>query len=333
MIVVRAPLRISFVGGGTDLPDFYRRFGGRVVSTTIDKYIYVAVKETPFLDKVSVRHAHIETVDHPKELGHTRIKAALLDAGIDKNIEITSFATLPAKTGLGSSSSFSVALIKGLGLYQGKDLNSYEVAEAASRLEIELVGEPIGKQDQYAAAFGGLNVYDFNQDDSVTVTPVHVSAKRLQEFERHIMVFFTSITRFASQVLTEQKSNVYKNADTLQELARLVTEFTERLTHGDWKEMGDMLHATWLKKKTLSSNISNGVLDELYQAGIDHGAWGGKVLGAGGGGCLLFLVPPEKQKSVRAATEAVAVQQNLVGFRELPIRFAPSGAEVVFQET
>src|SRR5688572_17261851 len=161
MIVVRAPMRISFVGGGTDLPEFYRQSPGAVISTAIDKFVYVAINHTPLIDKVSARYSISETVDHPSQLQHTRIRAALCDLGIQKGIEIASFASLPAKTGIGSSSSFSVALMKGLHAYLGRNIGAREVAEAASRLEIELLGEPIGKQDQYAAAFGGFNVFRF----------------------------------------------------------------------------------------------------------------------------------------------------------------------------
>ena len=189
MIVVRAPLRISFVGGGTDLPDFYFRYPGRVISTTIDKYVYLVINRTPFIDKVSARYSLSETVDRPSELQHTRIREALVDLGIDKNIEIGSFASLPAKTGLGSSSSFSVALMRGLHAHQGRKVSKADIAEAAYRLEIDLLGEPIGKQDQYAAAFGGMNIFQFNPDDSVDVRPVYLDYKMKRAMEDHLLLF------------------------------------------------------------------------------------------------------------------------------------------------
>ncbi|MBI4095121.1 MAG: GHMP kinase [Candidatus Liptonbacteria bacterium] len=330
VIVVRAPLRISFVGGGTDLADFYRRSPGRVISTTIDKYVYVVINRTPLIDKVSARYSKSETAAHPSELEHTRIKAALLDLGIHKNIEIGSFATLPAKTGLGSSSSFSVALMKGLHAYQGKKINQQEAAEAASRLEIELVREPIGKQDQYAASFGGFNIIQFNPDESVEVRPVLLDYKKRLGLENHLLLFFTGITRAASSILTEQKSNIDKKFETLKEMAASVHEFSTRLLSADYKGLGGMLHQGWLKKKSLASNVSNSLIDDFYAAGMDHGAWGGKVLGAGGGGCVLFLAPPEKKNEIREAVRRVAQEKNLADFRELPVKFVQCGTEVLY---
>jgi D-glycero-alpha-D-manno-heptose-7-phosphate kinase len=332
MIVVRAPLRISFVGGGTDLQDFYKKSPGSVISTAIDKYVYVVINRTPLIDKISARYSISETVSHPSELQHTRIKAALSDMGINKNIEIASFASLPAKTGLGSSSSFSVALMKGLHAFNGKKLSKAEAAEAASRLEIDLVGEPIGKQDQYAASFGGFNVLTFNSDHSVTVEPVLLDYKKRLGLEDHISLFFTGVTRLASSVLTEQKSNigVASKFETMKEMAASVPQFKARLMAGDFKGLGEMLHQGWLRKKTLASNMSSSVIDNLYNAGISAGAWGGKVLGAGGGGCVMFISPPEKKAAVREAVTKMAKICDLREFQEIPVKFVQSGAEVIF---
>lgn len=330
MIVVRAPMRISFVGGGTDLPDFYRRSPGRVISTAVDKFVYVVVNRTPLVDKVSARYSVSETVSHASELQHTRIKAALLDLGIHKNIEIASFAPLPAKTGLGSSSSFSVALLKALHAYQGKKLDKREIAEAASRLEIELVGEPIGKQDQYAASYGGFNVFQFNGDESVDVKPVLLDYKKRLDFQNHTMVFYMGIARDAASVLTEQKANIEKKMDTLKAMADLVPEFEARLLAGDLKGLGAMLHDGWLKKRSLTTTASNSVIDQYYGAGINHGAWGGKILGAGGGGCVMFLASQEKKEEIRQVVAQVAKTNHLEEFREIPVRFVQSGAETLF---
>lgn len=330
MIVVRAPLRISFVGGGTDLPDFYRRYPGRVISTAIDKFVYVVVNRTPLIDKVSARYSIAETVSHPSELQHTRIKAALLDLGIHKNIEIASFATLPAKTGLGSSSSFSVALAKALHAFLGKKLGAYEAAKYAARLEIELVGEPIGPQDQFAASFGGFNVLQFNPDETVSVKPVLLDYKKRLALEDGLSVFFTGITRLASSVLTEQKSNIDKKFETLKKMADSVPEFEVKLLSGDFKGLGEMLHEGWLRKKSLASNISSGVIDKLYDAGMSAGAWGGKILGAGGGGCVMFLSLPDKKPAIRQAVKKVAAENNLPDFQEIPVKFAQAGAEVLY---
>lgn len=332
MIVARAPLRISFVGGGTDLKDFYSQRPGRVVSATIDKFVYVAVNRTPMIDKVSVRYSVTETVDHAKDLEHTRVRAALVDAGIDHGIEIASFASVPAKTGLGSSSSFSTALLKALSAYRGNKMSAREIAEGASRLEIDLIGEPIGKQDQYAAAFGGFNVFQFNPDGSVDVSPVLLGYEKRMALEANMVVFFTGITRAASSVLTEQKANI-QQADkfsVLSEMADSVDKFVEFLVAGNVSEMGKMLHEGWMRKKSLTSKTSSPSIDALYEAGLSAGAWGGKLLGAGGGGCLLFLVPPERQADFRKTVQAVAVREQLEGFKELPVNFVQSGTEVLF---
>lgn len=329
MIVSRAPMRISFVGGGTDLASFYKRHPGRVISATIDKFVHVVLNRTPLVDKVSARYNLSETVDSPNELKHTRIKAALMDMGITKGIEIASFATLPVKTGLGSSSSFSVALLKALNTYQGKKIDRVALAEAASRLEIELVGEPIGKQDQYAAAFGGFNVFQFNADGTVLVKPVLMGYSARFMLQDHILLFFTGITRDAASVLTEQKANVEKKFEVLKKMSDSVPDFESRLVKGDLRGLGTMLHEGWLMKKTLASNVSNPTIDGLYDAGMVAGAWGGKVLGAGGGGCLLFLVPPAKRAGVFQALQATAKAKGLAGAKEIPVGFVQSGAEIL----
>lgn len=330
MIITRAPLRISFVGGGTDLPDFYRRYPGRVISTAIDKFVYLAINRTPLIPRVSARYSISETVDHPSNLQHTRIRAALLDLGIEKGLEIGSFANLPAKTGLGSSSSFSVALIKGLHAYQGKKINKKEAAEAACRLEIELVKEPIGKQDQYAAAFGGFNVFQFNPNGSVKIEPLLLDYKKRLDFENHLLLFFSGITRLASSVLTEQKANIDKKFTTLKEMSDSVSGFKDRLLKGDFEGLGKMLHQGWLRKKNLASNVSNSTIDDFYDAGMNSGAWGGKVLGAGGGGCIMFLAPISKKSAIREAVQEIARKSQLNEFREIPVRFVQSGCDIVF---
>lgn len=329
MIVVRAPLRISFLGGGTDIRDFYSRYPGRVISTAIDKFVYVVVNRTALIDKVSARYSLSETVDDSTDIKHTRIRAALVDAGIKKGLEIASFATMPAKTGLGSSSSFSVALVKALDAYQGKKNDRRAIAESASRLEIELLKEPIGKQDQYASAFGGFNILQFNPDETVDVKPVLLGYKTRLALEDHLLIFYTGLTRAASSVLTEQKANIDKKFETMKEMADSVPEFEARLLKGDFRGLGAMLHDGWLKKKSLASNISNSAIDGLYDAGMGAGAWGGKVLGAGGGGCVMFFAPPERKAAVRDAVTSAAKAAQLAEFREIPVHFVQSGVEVL----
>ena len=330
MIIARAPLRISFVGGGTDLPDFYRRYPGRVISTAIDKFVYLVINRTPLIPKVSARYSVSETVDHPKNLQHTRIRAALLDLGIEKGLEIGSFASLPAKTGLGSSSSFSVALMKGLHAYRGKKIDKKEAAEAACRLEIELVKEPIGKQDQYAAAFGGFNIFQFNSDGTVDIEPILLDYKKQTLLEDHMLIFFTGISRTASSVLTEQKSRIDEHFETYKKMADSVFDFKEKLIKGDIKGMAEILHQGWLHKKSLASNVSNNLIDSLYEAGLKTGAWGGKILGAGGGGCIMFLSPIDKKPAIRLAVNEIAKANNLSDFCEIPVKLVQSGCDIIF---
>ncbi len=332
MIVARAPLRMSFVGGGTDLPDFYQRYQGRVLSTAIDKYVYVAINRTPFIPKISARYKITETVNKPQELQHTRIRAALIDLKIKKGIEIASFASIPAKTGLGSSSSFSVALLKALSVFNGKKISTEEIAQLACRLEIDLLKEPIGKQDQYAAAFGGFNIIEFNRDNTVNVIPLLIDYRTRLQFEDHLLLFFTGITRDAASVLTSQKANINKKFSVLKKMADSVDEFAHYLLLGDFEALGEMLHKAWLCKKSLTNQMSSNIIDILYDTGKKAGAWGGKILGAGGGGCVLFLAPVEKKQKIRKMIKKIAVKNNLTEFQELPIRFVQSGAETLFND-
>jgi len=236
---------------------------------------------------------------------------------------------LPGQTGLGSSSSFSVALMKGLYTSLGRKMNKYEAAEAACRLEIALLQEPIGKQDQYASALGGFNTLQFNGDESVEVDPVLLGYKKRLDLENHMFIFFTSIQRETSSVLTEQRANINKKIETLKEMANLVPVFKEHLIKGDFRTLGEILHQNWLKKKSLASNVSNPLIDEFYEAGMSCGAWGGKVLGAGGGGCILFLAPPEGKAAIREAVKKIAEKNNLNDWVEIPVRIAQSGVEVI----
>lgn len=329
MIIVRAPARISFVGGGTDLPSFYRRSPGRVISAAIDKYSYVTINHPPLVRKVAARYAISELVDHPRELKNDRIREALLRFGIDEKIDIGAFSDVPVKAGLGSSSSFAVALIKGLSAHVGKTMDKYAVAQAAAELEIKTLKEPIGKQDQYAAAFGGFNLFQFNADESVAITPVRMDFKKRLEFENHLLLFFTGITRPAASVLTEQNARSEENFETLKTMSNSVLEFRDKLLAGEFRSLGEMLHEGWERKKSLASNVSNERLDAYYDEGMRQGAWGGKVLGAGGGGCVLFLAPPEKKQAIRDAMAVVAKRYGLVDFGEIAVSFVQAGVEVL----
>jgi D-glycero-alpha-D-manno-heptose-7-phosphate kinase len=322
-------MRISFVGGGTDLGDFYSQYPGRVLSTAIDKQVFVAINYAPFTDHVAVRYSVSEEVSHPSQLRHSRIREALLDLGITNHIEISSFAPIPAKTGLGSSSTFSVALLKGLYTYLGKHINKRDLAEAACRLEIDLVKEPIGKQDQYAASFGGFNMLQFNTDGSVDVEPVLIDYKKRLDLEYRLILFFLGTTRDASSVLTEQKANTSRNLDVLKRMSDSVLDFRTLLLRGDFQGMGEMLQEGWTLKKQLASTITNPVIDTLYEEAMRHGSWGGKLLGAGGGGCLMMLAPPNARETIIRAMSSAAASAGLVGTREVPVQFVQTGAETL----
>jgi len=329
MIVASAPMRISFAGGGTDLADFYTRYTGRVLSSAIDKFVFVAINRATFTDHVAVRYSISEEVTHPSQLRHTRVREALLDLGIKSHIEISSFAPIPAKTGLGSSSTFSVALMKGLYTYLGKRISKREVAEAACRLEIDLVREPIGKQDQYAAAFGGFNILQFNPDGSVDVEPLLLDFRKRLDLEQHLILFFMGTMRDASSVLMEQRANIPRNFDTLKCMSDSVLDLKKVLLRGDFQGMGEMLLDGWEMKKQLASSISNPVIDTLYEEARKRGAWGGKLLGAGGGGCLMLLAPIGARKTIVDAMSAASDAHGLVGAREIPVQFVQTGAETL----
>lgn len=331
MIIVRAPLRISFVGGGTDLPDFYHQYPGRVISTTINKFVYLVINPAYHMDDFILKYQVTEKVKHPKDIAHDRFRAALLDLGItDRGVEIGSFADIPAKTGLGSSSSFTVALIKGLDTFLGKSISPEEAAREACRLEIDVLKEPIGKQDQYASAYGGFNIFQFNPDETVDIEPVLVDSKKKRSFEDHLLLFYTGITRNASSVLTDQKTKITDNLETYKQMSDSVYQFRDNLLLGDYKALGQMLHEGWVKKRSLGSAVTNSMIDDMYELGIKGGAWGGKVLGAGGGGCLLFIAPPDAHEHIEQSLARFAADHEMLDSQEINFAFTQSGASVIF---
>ncbi len=329
MIIVKAPLRISFVGGGTDLPDYYKNSPGKVISATIDKYVLAAINPAPLLKGITARYSSIETVSKVKDLKNDRIREVMLKFGVEENLEIGIFSHMPVGTGLGGSSAFTVSLIKGLSTYAGKRLDKKEIAQIACEIEIETLKEPIGKQDQYAAALGGFNTFTFNPDGSVETEPILLDYKTRLDMENSMLVFFTGITRTAKSVLTEQKANSAGNIKSLNSLVKLVDSFQRKLVKGNFRAMGELLHESWLIKKKLASKISNEVIDKLYATGIKNGAWGGKILGAGGGGCVMFLVPRNKKEQVRESLNKKAEELKLRDFKEVPVKFVHSGVEIV----
>lgn len=322
MIISSTPFRISFVGGGTDFEDFYRRYPGRVLSTSINKYIYIGINQK-FDKRIRVSYSKTEEVETPNQIQHPIIRSALEEMGAESGIEIFSVGDIPsAGTGLGSSSSFTVGLLNGLHSHMGKYISPAELAEKACEIEIKKVGSPIGKQDQYAAAFGGLNVITFNCDGKIEVEPVFLSPKVKENFQNHLMMFYTGIQRQANPILAEQKNNIDGKLDFLKKLSDLVPVFRTYLEKGDFKKLGELLHQNWLWKKELSSGITNSQIEKMYEAALEAGAFGGKILGAGGGGFLLILAAPENQDKIKEA---------LKQYQFTPFRFTEAGSKIIFK--
>lgn len=324
MIISQTPLRLSFLGGGSDLPSYYRRKGGAVLSTAIDKCVYVTVSRK-FDDAVRVSYSRTEEVTNAAQIKHPIVREGLGLLGIDGGIEITSVADIPAKgTGLGSSSTFTVGLLNALHAFSGRHASAEQLAEEACDIEIGRCGEPIGKQDQYAAAFGGFNFIRFHSDETVEVQKLLCQRETLAELQSMLMMFYTGITRSASSLLREQSNNMAGEAEKVAVMDRMVASAESVL--GDLLSnrldtLGPALDESWHLKKSLASGISNPAIDAAYGAARSAGALGGKILGAGGGGFLLFLVPPKKQLAVRDALRSL---------RETPFRFARHGSRIIF---
>jgi len=324
MIISRTPLRMSFVGGGSDLPDFYRKHGGAVLSTAIDKYIHVTVNQK-FDDGIRVAYSKNEEVTRVDEVEHRLVRAALNHMEIQGGIEITTIADVPSHgTGLGSSSSFTVGLISALSAFKGRHVSCDELGKSSCHLEIEVCGEPIGKQDQYAAAFGGLNLIEFRKDDSVLVSPVLMTPEHRDELFRRIVVFYTGIARSASGILKNQSEQVRNDTakqQVLERMAGLAYYCRNILETGDLDAFGEVLHENWLMKKSLSNGVSSDLIDGWYEKARAAGAIGGKILGAGSGGFLMFYAPEETH---------VAIAASLEPLRQVHFGFEPLGSRIIF---
>ena len=322
MIISKTPLRMSFVGGGSDMPGFYREHPGAVLSTAIDKYVYVTANKK-FDDGIRVSYSKTEEVDAVSKVEHRIVRAVLEDLEIDGGIEITTVAEIPSRgSGLGGSSSFTVGLLNALSAFKGKHMSRAELGAKSCEVEIERCGEPIGKQDQYAAAFGGLSVITFQPDDSVQVSPVIMSPETREGLERNLMVFYTGLTRSASSVLAEQAANTETQRDkkrTLRKMVDLVYVLRDELQAGRLESFGEILHENWLLKKSLASGVTNTLIDDAYEAAMGAGATGGKILGAGAGGFLLFYAPEDKH---------AAVEEALGDLRRIPMKFEPLGSQI-----
>ena len=328
MVIARTPMRISFLGGGTDYPDYYRRNGGMTLATSIDKYTFITVKKLPwyFDHKIKVHYSTLERCDSLDELKHTSVRECLRHMGIEKEIEIHYAGDLPARTGMGSSSSFTVCLLHALHALQGKFVSNSELARLAVRLEQNVMRERVGSQDQYSAALGGLRLLKFNQDDSIEHNPVVMAPGRLDLLQSHLMLFYTGLTRTAHEVLDEQMEKTKSGAldSDLKKLGDLVPQAVQILCSDQSLDgFGELLHEGWVLKRGLSSQIASDQIGTWYEKALGAGAIGGKLLGAGGGGCLLFYVPSEKQVSVRNA---------LPDLCEIPFRFDQVGSTIVYAD-
>lgn len=323
MIISRTPFRISFVGGGTDIKDYYEKGYGAVVSTAIDKYMYVAVNEK-FDEEIRVSYSETEIVDNVDSIKHGIIREALRLVGIAKKIEIVTIADIPGRgTGLGSSSSLAVGLLNALYSYEGKFRNAEALANEACEIEIAKLMQPIGKQDQYIAAYGGLNYIRFNANDSVLVEPIPLSRKVREELEGNLLCFFTGSTRSSNDILKNQKKNIPGTMDILDSMREQADEMRMCLKNNDLTKFGDLLNEGWILKRKLSEGITNTMIDEYYDKARQAGALGGKISGAGGGGFLTVYCEKRKQNSVRKALSTL---------QEMTIKLEPYGARIIFCE-
>jgi len=324
MIISQTPLRMSFVGGGTDFEDFYKQSPCQVLSTTIDKYFYIGLNYR-FEGSIKISYSRTELVHNVRQIKHTLVKAALEETGIKKGVDIVSLSDLPAyKTGLGmgASSAFTVGLLNALYAFLGQNKSPSFLAEKACKVEIERAGSPIGKQDQYAAAFGGLNLTTFHSDGKVSVDPIHLTHKIKQDFQSHLILFFTNKERLANTILTRQKRNINKKFDVLKKMSNMASIFKNYLEKGEFKKIGKLLHQAWLMKKSLAQGITNPEIDKMYHLALMSGAWGGKILGAGGGGFFLVMAPLEKQASIKRA---------LNNYQLIPFCFSDTGSKIVLK--
>lgn len=321
MIITKTPFRVSFCGGGSDMADFYREYGGCVLSTTINRYMYMTLH--PYFDenKTALKYSENEIVENIRDIRHSIFHRVLNDEQIS-GVEISSTADIPSGTGLGSSSAFTVGLLHTLACYRGKYISKGRLAEEACEVEIEKLGAPIGKQDQYAVSFGGMNFISFHRDDTVTVEPIITRKETMRTLQENIMMFYTGLTHDANKILREQKQNI-KKADKTQNLIRmceLTRELKRSLEQNELENFGAILNEGWIKKRELAGSISNPLIDAMYACAMKNGAEGGKLLGAGGGGFLLFYCPKERQTLLKEKLK----------LKPFDFRFEHDGTSVIY---
>jgi D-glycero-alpha-D-manno-heptose-7-phosphate kinase len=321
VIITQTPLRVSLAGGGTDLPDFYQQEDGGTLSFAIDKYIFVIVSER-FDKRIYVNYTKKEIVESVDEIQHELVREAMRKTRVHEGVEITMLADIPSEgSGLGSSSSLTVGLLNALYNFRGRQMPASHLAREACEIEIDICGKPIGKQDQYIAAFGGVHEFTYRADGSVVPRGVQLTPAERRRLGGDLMLFFTDITRQASGILGEQKRRTGDNIDYLRRIREGVPRVRAALEAGRFETVGEVLHESWEMKKKLAGNISNAQIDAMYSRALAAGAAGGKIAGAGGGGFLLLYVPPARQADVRAA---------LADYREFPWLIEEDGSKVIF---
>jgi D-glycero-alpha-D-manno-heptose-7-phosphate kinase len=315
MIISKTPYRISFFGGGTDYPAYYLEHGGQVLSTSIDKYCYISCRYLPpfFSHKHRIVYSIIECVNQIDEIQHPSVKNCFKYFDIQKGLEIHHDGDLPAKSGLGSSSAFTVGLINALNALNGKMTSKKELANVAIHIEQNLIKEAVGSQDQVACAYGGLNLIEFKPNHDIIVSPLVIRKSTLKCLETSLMMFFTGTQRYSSNIAETKIKNIPQKKQDLNEMYHMVQIAIDILqnSEGDLNDFGYLLHETWMIKRSLSSQVSSDFIDDIYEKAIKSGALGGKILGAGGGGFMLFFVPIEKQMAVRVAlSHLIEIQFN-----------------------
>ena len=322
MIITRTPLRISFAGGGTDLPSFYREHGGgAVASAAIDRFVHVLVNEK-FDRSIRVAYSRTENVERLEDLQHGLVREAMRSVGVREALEIHTIADIPSEgTGLGSSSTLTVGLLNALYAYRGILKDPAELAEEACRIEIEHLRGTLGKQDQYIAAFGGVQYFDFHPDDTVRVSPIPLTTSDREAMSDHLSLYYTGITRKAEGILKQQSSRTGENREALTRIRGLAGAARSALLHKDWPALGSVLDEGWQLKRGLTTGISTEAIDAAYGAAKAAGAWGGKITGAGGGGFLLLLHPPERSRQIADA---------LSPMQRFPVRITPEGSRILF---
>ncbi len=323
MIITRTPFRISFAGGGSDLKEYYREYGGAVLSVAINKYVFLSMHPYFHFNKYFLKYSKSEFKDSVDEIDHKIIRTVFKDYGV-RGVDFNSSADVPSGTGLGSSSAFTVGLINLCNAYTNKYMSKEDIANYACEVEIERLGEPIGKQDQYGCAMGGINLIEFKQDDSVTVEKVLMRPMDYKTIQRRLLLFYTGKTRSASAILTEQKANTVSKQDKIDNLHKMVGlahQLYKELLAGNVDALGQIMHQGWLYKRELASAITDSSIDYYYDLAMKNGAEGGKLLGAGGGGFFLFYVKEENHERLRRAIKDLD---------EYPFEFDGQGTTVVY---